>query len=481
MSHAIALAPRLTIARLKARQGDGWLDLLSVLAFALSSLMAFTVAGGIWMFYHWNSDPSAEMVARVASALVGNIGPEDYVIPDAEIAAPLLETYLALAIAAGFILIIPIFSLGSSAARLGARGRAARLASLRLMGVTSNEVVLISVIESIAQWVIGTAIGVIAYFATLPLWGNVHFLLEAIDPREMVVPWQLFLLLLLALAAISLLSTANGLRLVRISPLGVTRREPPKALKFWRVIVFFVMIAAFIVYLFVAPQTGEIDRPRYYAGIGMFVMFILGTMAVVGPFTVQVLAAISVRTRHASKLLAMRRILDDPRAAWRTVNALALMCFISCFLSVTPMYSDEKNSFIFSDIYVGANITMGFAFAVAALSTLMNQASSIFDSSDQTVALTMVGFPRRVFSFARSIQVLAPMFLACVVPSILGAALGSVSNVAAERGMIENVIIVGLSRSIILISIGIALSVIALIACEPLERMVIARKGRAND
>ena len=47
-----SLALRLTRARLATRQGEGVLYLAAVAAFALSSALALTVAGGTWMFYN---------------------------------------------------------------------------------------------------------------------------------------------------------------------------------------------------------------------------------------------------------------------------------------------------------------------------------------------------------------------------------------------------------------------------------------------
>ena len=113
MKEALQLAPTLTAARLKARTGDAWLDLLAVLSFALSTLMALTVAGGIWMFSQWLNDPSLIMPTLIEAS-----GQDA-----ADFASSFLEMYFSMALGAGALLVIPIFSLGASAARLGARQR----------------------------------------------------------------------------------------------------------------------------------------------------------------------------------------------------------------------------------------------------------------------------------------------------------------------------------------------------------------------
>ena len=92
MNPALKLAPALTAARLKSRKGDAWLDVLAVVSFAISALMALTVAGGIWMFRGWSLHPTASMLATAH-------GERSY-----------LDLYLSLGIFAAALLVIPIFS-----------------------------------------------------------------------------------------------------------------------------------------------------------------------------------------------------------------------------------------------------------------------------------------------------------------------------------------------------------------------------------
>ena len=170
MNPALKLAPALTAARLKSRKGDAWLDVLAVVSFAISALMALTVAGGIWMFRGWSLHPTASMLATAH-------GERSY-----------LDLYLSLGIFAAALLVIPIFSLGTSATRLGAQARARRLASLSLVGVTSGQTVAMTIVETLVQWIIGTGAGVALYFATLPAWRGVEFLKPPIAPTQMVLP-----------------------------------------------------------------------------------------------------------------------------------------------------------------------------------------------------------------------------------------------------------------------------------------------------
>ena len=459
MKQALRLAPQLTAARLKLRRGDAWLDVLAVLSFALSTVMALTVTGGIWMFSQWNAHPTAHHAALGDEIGWGNDG-------------GYLTLYLSLAFAAGALLVIPIFSLGASAARLGARGRSERLSSLRLIGVTGGQTVAISLVETMVQWALGTAVGTIAYYLSLPLWANVTFLEEKIKPSQMMLPVGILVAVLAALLVIAVLSTIIGLQRVRISPLGVARREASPAMRHWRPLAFLAAVSLYIIWATANPGATR-DSVQYIVMAGMILLLVAG-ISVVGPWILQLFAYPGTKTRSVPRLLGMRRILDDPRAAWRTVNAISLLCFMAGFFAVIPLESGDSGSFLFQDIFTGVTITLGFGFAVAALSTLMNQSSTVFDRAPETSALSQIGFPRRVFAWTRIYQVMGPLLLASVASAALGLGMGALT---AAVGVSTS----GIWRMVITVVLGLALSGVALAICEPLERRVLESRGRAND
>ena len=459
MKQALRLAPQLTAARLRLRRGDAWLDVLAVLSFALSTVMALTMTGGIWMFSQWNAHPTAHHAALGDEIGLGNDG-------------GYLTLYLSLAFAAGALLVIPIFSLGASAARLGARGRSERLSSLRLIGVTGGQTVAISLVETMVQWALGTVVGTIAYYLSLPLWANVTFLEEKIKPSQMMLPAGILVAVLAALLVIAVLSTIIGLQRVRISPLGVARREASPAMRHWRPLAFLAAVSLYIIWATANPGATR-DSVQYIVMAGMILLLVAG-ISVVGPWILQLFAYPGTKTRSVPRLLGMRRILDDPRAAWRTVNAISLLCFMAGFFAVIPLESGDSGSFLFQDIFTGVTITLGFGFAVAALSTLMNQSSTVFDRAPETNALSQIGFPRRVFAWTRIYQVMGPLLLASVASAALGLGMGALT---AAVGVSTS----GIWRMVITVVLGLALSGVALAICEPLERRVLESRGRAND
>ena len=131
MTTTIGLSTRLARARLRDARGAGVLDGFAVLAFAVTAWMAFVVTSGTWAFAQRRVAPPQSLAAF-----------------DTETVTLMTNTYVILAGIACALLIAPVLSLGGAAARLGARGRARRLAALRLVGMTGGQVVTMSVIET---------------------------------------------------------------------------------------------------------------------------------------------------------------------------------------------------------------------------------------------------------------------------------------------------------------------------------------------
>lgn len=217
MASTLDLSARLATARLKDSRGTGALDAFAVLAFAVTSWIAFVVTSGTWMFVQRHENPLPWLVEANPFGLEG-----------------ITQTYVTLAGFACAVLILPILGLGGAAARLGARGRSRRLASLRLIGMTSREVVTMSVVESLVQAAAGLVLGLGLWLASTPLLGMLSFQRQHIGFSELLMPWWLWLAVVVTVLLLAALSTIGGLTRVRISPLGVARQTSSAPLRAWR-------------------------------------------------------------------------------------------------------------------------------------------------------------------------------------------------------------------------------------------------------
>lgn len=429
---------------------------MAVLAFTVSSWLALTVAGGTWMFLQrW----------RVNGAL------------DDPTWADVAPAYVALAGFACALLVIPVLSLGGGAARLGARGRARRLASLRLIGMTGGEVVKMSVIETLVQAVTGVVLGSAVFAASLPAWQLVTFQLQSIEANEMLLPWWLWLTVVGVLLLLAVASTVLGLSRVTISPLGVARDQSPRRLKVWRLVAVVLLVIGILVYSRLSDITSLIGLVSMVA----FLAIVIGSINLVGPWLLQLIARPRTRTGRVPTLLAARRILDDPRAAWRNVSSVALLGFIAGFVVTMPVTTSGGATDVYGDSFVrdiqtGVAITLIVGLLLAATATLMSQASGVFDRAAESVALDRMGVPRDVHAAVRRGQVLVPLAVALGTSVPMGLLLSSVA--ATET---EGFPTVGVLMLVSTVVVGFLLSLGAAEACRPLQTGVLGEQRRRND
>lgn len=362
---------------------------LSVLAFAVTTAFGLSVVGGLLGFMGRAENPSSDLVADLA------------------------PTYVTLAWVAVVLLLVPLLSLGAAAARLGVAQRDARLATLRLLGVTPREVVALTVIETARQGLIGAALGVVGHVLLVPVWTRIPFMDRPFTAGELWVGWLPVGVALLVVPLLAVVSGAISLRRVVISPLGVARRQTPPGMRWWRALVVVVALVGFLGFMRLNLALEEAVIIGLILG---FVAFVFGTLNLLGPWTLSVLGRIMVRrAKTPARLLAARRLLDDPRGAWRVVGGLGLASFVAGVLSVVPGLQalgsddDPAGKVLLDDLVTGAILTLAIAFTVAACSAGIIQAATVLDRRREYALQQLAGVPVELFDSVRRREVAAPL------------------------------------------------------------------------
>ncbi|MGY1838954.1 MULTISPECIES: hypothetical protein [unclassified Modestobacter] len=318
------------------------------------------------------------------------------------------EIYVVLSLTAAALILVPLVTLGGAAARLAVARRNARMAALRLAGATTGQVSAMAVAEALTQAVAGALLGAVLYGVTLPLVALLPFQGRTFDVAELWVgSWAA--LALPAVPLVALASALAALRRVAITPLGVARRLPPKGLSWTRLVPLVVLGG-----VFVATANGMVQ-----AELVVVLALLLGSLAgamwvftLVGPWLVTVVGRVAVRRAHSvPTLLAARRLIDDPKAAWRSVGGVALIAFVAGLLSLSPAMAAtaEGEDHLGIDIATGTAVTLVIAALLAAVSTGVTQAGRALDSAAEYRALHLAGTEVGTLHAARMRETALPL------------------------------------------------------------------------
>ncbi|MDC7123163.1 hypothetical protein OMK64_16660 [Cellulomonas fimi] len=384
MNAVVALAPHL---RRAGGRDTRVTTALSVTAFAVSTALTLSVVGGLLGFAQRAADPTDPFQRELGML------------------------YVQLAWTALILLVVPLVTLAGAAARMGVARRDARLATLRLLGATPREVVGLSLLETCVQGLVGAVIGVLGYVALLPLWALVPFQGGTFSVGELWVGPLRVLATLVAVPALAAVSGFVSLRRVVVSPLGVARRTTPPGLKVVRVVVLAVALVGFAV---ATAAAGRLAAALVAVLLG-FLAAGFGAMNLVGPWVLGIMGRVQARrARTPVRLLAARRLADDPRGAWRVVGGLGLAGFVAGALAVVPMFTsgqqvDRQGEILNDDLVTGAMLTLVIAFLLAAVSAGIQQASTVLDRRREYALAHLAGMPVELLDAVRRREVTGPM------------------------------------------------------------------------
>lgn len=372
--------------RLLRRRGASSTDpqrlttVLAVIAFAVATALLLVVLGGVGAFVERADAPGANSDA---------------------------ELYVTLALMAAGLLLVPLSALGGAAARLAVARRDARLAALRLAGATTGQVAALTVLDAASQALLGAMAGVLGYLALVPVVAQVRFQGRTFGLGELWTEVPVLLAAVLGVVLVALTSAVVSLRRVAITPLGVANRVRTRGLSWGRVAIALIAVLGFSVVTMSGRAT--------VAVIGVVLVLGFLTLNLVGPFTIWLIGKVTAaRARTVPTLLAGRRMVDDPKTAWRSVGGVALATFIASLTSMsalmthTPDSSPEDRIFL-TDLATGGYLTLTIAGLLAAVSTGVMQAGQVIGQRDQYRALSLAGTDLAVLDAARMKETVIPL------------------------------------------------------------------------
>lgn len=334
------------------------------------------------------------------------------------------DLYLLLAGFALILLVLPLITLGGSAARLSARRRDEHLSTLRLLGASAATVRRVTVLEAGAQALAGALAGVAGYVVLAPFVQLIHFRGAPLGAAYWLNPGA-GTATVAAVVLLAAVSSAVGLRRVTVSPLGVRTRAKAQKVH-WSRAGIAVAVLGLCVLALVIPGAG--------AALGLMIIFGvfaagMSVLNLAGPWLVGVSARRRLkRAQTPQALLAARIVLDSPKAAWRQVSALSMVCFTAVIAgagaaALQGAQAEGPEDFLLQDIMTGVFITVIAGFLMVACSAGINQAATVLDRAELYRSLAKTGMPREVIDAARIGAVMQPVLLvslvSCAVPAVL--------------------------------------------------------------
>src|SRR5699024_5884786 len=455
-------------AALQTRTGTGIVTLLAIMSLTVSSTIAFLVAGGTWMFYQRAQRP--EDFPQLQESL-----------GDMQIDG-IMNDWVLLALFACAFLVPTIFSLTAQAAVLGASGREKRLATLRLIGLSSGDITRMTMLETAVQAVIGIALGGLISVLLTPIFSNLTFQYAPVETSEIILPWWGYLTVAVVVFIFALGASVAGMQRVRVEPLGVSRKEMPPAVKYRGVIIFAVFTVFTLILVNRTDLTSGVAAVGFLAAVVSINIMLINWLA---PFLLQVLYRMLAISPGTSHFVASQRITADAKTTWRRSSSMAFFGVIAGFLVISPMGNDgltslmreDSSTFVlFKDITTGGLLTLAFGFVLSSMALFLGLSSQLFEQAHLTRSLHLLGVKRSFYFRTQLFETLGPI----IIVSLIGFAFGEMVGTTMLAGVVSDVNILG--RFIMagaFLTVGWLFTAGAISAVEPLRNRTLT-VGRNN-
>lgn len=237
-------------------------------------------------------------------------------------------TYSDIALLVVVLTALPLISLGGLASRLMAGRRQRRIATLRLLGASTGQVVRLTIAELATFAGVGAITGAVLHRLLLPLASRVPIKGGEWFPADVQPGVLPTLATVVAVAGVLILGALTGLVPAVRDPLGTYRgaRRDSAGLRWWSVLFIGAAVALF-----------WLRSSNAFVTIAFTVVMILGWgILSTGPWLIGGLGRMLARgARRTATFLAGRRLSDRPSSAWRTVGGMALASFIAGFVAAS--------------------------------------------------------------------------------------------------------------------------------------------------
>ncbi len=222
-------------------------------------------------------------------------------------------------------LLFPVLVFISTATRLAAARRERRFAAMRLAGATPRQVSVVATVEAAIAAAAGTAAGFCLFLAFRSELARIPFSGQPFFPGDLRLSLPAIVAVALGIPVAAAVVAHVALRRVRISPLGTAQRVRRRRPSAWRALPLLAGVGELIYFTAVGHPTTVNGQLWAYLGGGALTV---AGLVIAGSWLT--MAGSALLARHASRparLLAARRLADDPKGAFRAFSGLILSVF----------------------------------------------------------------------------------------------------------------------------------------------------------
>jgi hypothetical protein len=229
--------------------------------------------------------------------------------------------------------IAPVAVFVASATRLATARRERRLVALRLSGATPGQVALLAAVDGLLITVPGALLGIVVFFLLRP--GIALFPLGDLTwfPDAIVPPLLPAALVVAAVPVVGIAASVLAVRRMSISPLGVARRVGAGRPTRWRVAPVLVAFVAFGGFIALGATSLARDSELIAIGslIGVALAFfgVIVGIVILGPLLTSYVGRLVAARGGPVRILAGRRLLDEPRASFTGVAGVVMAVFVA--------------------------------------------------------------------------------------------------------------------------------------------------------
>ena len=247
---------------------------------------------------------------------------------------PTLDWAISLLVVVAVIgAIAPVAVFVASATRLAAARRERRLVALRLSGATPGQVGMLAAVDALLITIPGALLGIVVFFILRP--GVALFPLGDLTwfPDAIVPPLLPAALIVAAVPVVGVAASVLALRRMSISPLGVARRVSSGTPTRWRAAPLVVALLAFPAFIGLGAtslaRNTELIAIGSLIGVALSFFGIIVGIVILGPLLTSYVGRLVVARGGPVRILAGRRLLDEPRASFTGVAGVVMAVFVA--------------------------------------------------------------------------------------------------------------------------------------------------------